>query len=268
MKAQIAEGCTCGEAVEWLTCQAQCYRFTIEEDKVEYSIWEHIGTHASHPRPPGGRRSPRVRNALDQQVTRHHAASAYQLRMGDLGPGSVPLHRISPVLSDPCAARYELSKSRERLGINPKAHKGGFHFMCSLSQWNTELPAPFIADSNIGGPCYIVLQTPFMKHIINESVDDWIKDPKTGSVVGRHSFVTDIDHGYFRDGNLMVSCAFSGSHGMEEWVPVLYLWLGNLDAEHHRPHFRKLFRDVVDHSGDQFHHDYLTNVCYRINITY
>jgi hypothetical protein len=56
--------------------------------------------------------------------------------------------------------------------------------MCSLSEWNTELPAPFIADSNISGPYYIVLQTPFMKYIINESVDDCIKDLKTGSVVG------------------------------------------------------------------------------------
>jgi len=149
-------------------------------------------------------------------VTQHHAASAYQLQMGDLGPGSVLLHQISPAHSDPCAAWYELSKSREHLGINPKAHKGRFYFMRSFSDWNTELPTLFIADSNIGGPCYIVLQTPFMKRIINKSVDDWIKDLKTGSVVGRHGFVADIDHGYFHNGKLMVSCAFSASRGREE----------------------------------------------------
>src|ERR1700720_4741611 len=70
-----------------------------------------------------------------------------------------------------------------------------------------------------------------------------------------------MNHGYFCDGNLMVSCAFSGRDGMEEWVPVLYSWLGGLDAPHHRPHFRKLFHEVVDHAGERFHHDYLTNVC-------
>jgi hypothetical protein len=190
----------------------------------------------------------------------HHGASAYQPQTGDLGPGSVPLHQISPALADPRAARYELSKSRERLGIKPKSHKGGFHFMCALSEWNMELPVPFIIDSNIAGPSYIVLQTPFMNCIINKSVDDWIKDPKTGSVAIQHGFVTDIDHGYFCDRNLMVSCAFSGSDGMEEWVPVLYSWLGGLDAPHHQLHFCKHSREVVDHAGEQLHGDYLTNV--------
>ena len=113
-----------------------------------------------------------------------------------------------------------------------------------------------------------MLQTPFMNHIINKSVDDWIKDPKTGSVAFRHGFVTDIDHGYFCDGNLMVSCAFSGSDSMEEWVPVLYSLLGGLDAPHHQPHFRKLFHEVVDHAGEQFHRDYLTNVSYATALLY
>ena len=255
VKAQVFEGCGCSGDLQWLTCEAQCYRFVIKEDGVEYSIWEHAGSHNSHVRPPGGRCSPWVRNAVDQQVTWHHGASAYQLQTGDLGPGSVPPHQISPTLADPRAAQYELSKSREHLGIKLKSHKGGFHFMRALSEWNMELLVPFIIDSNIAGPSYIVLQTPFMNHIINESVDDWIKDPKTGSVAIQHGFVTDIDHGYFRDRNLMVSCAFSGSDGMEEWVPVLYSWLSGLDAPHHQPHFRKLFCEVVDHAGEQFHCD-------------
>jgi len=138
--------------------------------------------------------------------------------------------------------------------------------MHSLGEWNTELADPFVVDSNIVGPIYIVLQTPFMNCIANESVDDWIKDPQTGSVVGQHGFVTDIDHGYFRDGNLMMTCAFSGSGGMEEWVPLLYSWLGHLDAAHHRPHFRKLFRGVVDHAGESFHRDYLTNVSFTPSV--
>jgi hypothetical protein len=69
--------------------------------------------------------------------------------MGDLGPGSVPLHQISPVLAGPRAAQYELGKSKKCLSINPKAHKGGFHFMCTLGEWNMELPYLFIVDSNI-----------------------------------------------------------------------------------------------------------------------
>lgn len=103
MKVQMLEGCAspCDGVFQWLTCDARCYRFVIEEDGVEYSIWEHSGSHDSHPRPPGGRRSPRVRDGIDQQVTRHHDTSAYQLRTGDLGSGLVPLHQISPALADP-----------------------------------------------------------------------------------------------------------------------------------------------------------------------
>jgi len=127
---------------------------------------------------------------------------------------------------------------------------------------------PFIVDLNIGGPSYIVLQTLWMNHIISKSVNDWIWDPKTGLVASRHGFITDIDHSYFWDGNLMVSCAFSGRNGMEEWVPLLYSWLGGLDAPHHWPHFCKLFHEVVDHAGKNFHHDYLTNVCCAIDILY
>jgi hypothetical protein len=59
MSTQLAQGCPksdCGDMLEWRCCEAQIYRFVIKEDGVEYSNWEHIGYHDSHPRPPTGRK--------------------------------------------------------------------------------------------------------------------------------------------------------------------------------------------------------------------
>jgi hypothetical protein len=101
-KAQLNAGCPdpCGGSYTWLTCDAKTLRFITKQNGIQYSVWEHLGSHKSHPRPPGGRLSLRQRQAVDQQVLRHHDASAYQLRTGDLGPGSVPLPQISPSLAN------------------------------------------------------------------------------------------------------------------------------------------------------------------------
>ena len=59
MSTQLARGCPksdCGDVLEWRHCEARIYRFVVKEDGVEYSNWEHIGYHDSHPRPPPGRK--------------------------------------------------------------------------------------------------------------------------------------------------------------------------------------------------------------------
>ena len=62
MRAQLDRPCsdsTCGDVLIWVTCEARSYRFVINEDGSQYSIWEHTGSHCSHPRPPPGRQPPR-----------------------------------------------------------------------------------------------------------------------------------------------------------------------------------------------------------------
>jgi hypothetical protein len=199
-KAQLAAGCPdpCGGSYTWLTCDAKTLRFIIKRRDIQYSVWEHLGSHESHPRPPGGRLSLRQQQAVDQQVLRHHDASAYQLRTGDLGPGSVPLPNISPSLANARAALYAVHKSHENLGIHPRAQKGAGSVLCSFTQLTTELSTSFLLDSSITGPVYILLATPFMSQIMNEAIDDWLVDPTDGPSVGRHGFVTDVDHSFFR----------------------------------------------------------------------
>ena len=60
MISQIARGCPeCAGELQHIPCEARTFHFVVEEDSSQYSVWEHSGTHHSHPRPPAGRRPPR-----------------------------------------------------------------------------------------------------------------------------------------------------------------------------------------------------------------
>ena len=71
MRAQLARGCSnigCGRALVQIPCKARTCSFVWEENGVRYAIWEHIGSHSSHPRPPVGRKLPHSRRAQDARV--------------------------------------------------------------------------------------------------------------------------------------------------------------------------------------------------------
>jgi hypothetical protein len=94
---------------------------------------------------------------------------------------------------------------------------------------------------------------------MKEAINDWLTDPTEGPSVGRHGFVTNVDHSFFRQGNLLASCGWSNV--MSAWVPVLFCWIDCLDADHHRLHFRRIFNTIVKHSGSKFDKKFLTDVC-------
>lgn len=268
-KVQLDTGCACGGAFIWMKCDAKTSRYTISRDGEEYLVWEHSGLHLVHDRPPAGRLSAEQWAAVDQQVSRHHDATAFQLRNGDLGLGSVPLAKIAPKLAGGRLARYAVAKSREHQGINPKAQKGAAGTLHSFSNLANELSTPFLMDSGVNGPVYIVMFTPFMSRIIKEAIDDWILDAREGPSVGRHGFVTDGDHKFFRQGNLLVTSAWSPV--ITSWVPIVYTWVDRLDAEHHKPHFLTLFHVIIEHAGDNFDKKFFSHVSQinymlRINI--
>ncbi|KAF8061718.1 hypothetical protein FPV67DRAFT_293744 [Lyophyllum atratum] len=238
-------------------CNVKTQHFDIERGGEIFRVWEQHGEHL-HERPPGGRLTQREKKAVDAQVFRRHDSTAHQLRTGDTGPGSVPLHAISPLLTDPRKARYQVGKSRERLGINLATNKGGFSTIHTLGSLNKELEVPFMVESQFHGPTYICLQTPFMEQIVKEAVESWIEDERDGPSASRHGFVTEGDHSYFQHGVLLVSCSFSAVLNM--WVPVLYTWIDGQDINHHRPHFRRLFASVVKYAGSEFESKFLLHV--------
>ncbi|KAJ7721712.1 hypothetical protein DFH07DRAFT_946809, partial [Mycena maculata] len=249
--------CRFGEPLQHQTCKARSYHFKMLRNDVLIAVWEHVGDHDTHKRPPGGMLSKDEQDMLDNQVSRRQNATAHQLRTGDAGPGSVPLADIAPVLANPRAARYHVSQSQARVGIPSAASsKGGLGFLQSFTNLRNRLTTPFIVDSSLNGPVYVSFQTPFMDDLIKESVEAWISDFSEGPEAGRHGFVTDGDMSFFRHGPPLASCVFSG--GFTSWAPVLYTWIGEQDTAHHRAHFRCLFKSVIKHAGARFNSSYLS----------
>jgi hypothetical protein len=59
MNVQLERNCPeCFNDLLWIKCEARAYRYVVEDNGAHYSIWEHSGSHKSHPRPPVGRRPP------------------------------------------------------------------------------------------------------------------------------------------------------------------------------------------------------------------
>ncbi|TBU52815.1 hypothetical protein BD310DRAFT_995754 [Dichomitus squalens] len=161
--------------------------------------------------------------------------------------------------SDPRAARNAVEKSKARLGLTSGGSKGGRAVLRELGGLNNKLGMRFIIESSFSGPTYFTLESPFMLDVIRDSVQDWIVQDDSGSDAGRHGFCTDGDHSFFAGtGTLLATCAFSTV--IQQWVPVLYTWIDALDTDHHRPHFRRLNKHILDVSGEQFDPKYLTTI--------
>ncbi|KAF6749356.1 hypothetical protein DFP72DRAFT_1142473 [Ephemerocybe angulata] len=243
--SQLAEGCRqCGASpLTDYTCNAVTYTYReVGEDGQEYLCWQHQGVH-DHMRPPyNGRLSHYEKAAIDREVLRNPDASAHRLRLGGKTPGSLPLSKISPALSDPRRARYQQKESRARLGLSAPPIRSGITFLKKINGINRELKETFLVDSSLHDLGYLTFQTPWMKNQIKESVLDWVKmGPETE---GRHGFVTDGNHSYFKDGVLLVSCIFSSK--LLSWVPVLFSWLSRIDTAHHIPHFNRISTTVLE----------------------
>ncbi|KAF4612985.1 hypothetical protein D9613_010733 [Agrocybe pediades] len=250
-KRQLQQACTgkssarsqpCGASLVHVECDAQAHHYKVERDGVVLLVWEHFGFH-KHPQPPNGRLTAEEEEALDHQVSQRPSASAHEYRTGDSFTRSIPLGEIAPALSNPRKARYEVEKSRTRLGLDGgRINNGLTSFLGSVMNLQEGLSKPFIIDSKFHGPTYLVFQTPFMRRILEESVDSW-KDDSNGP---RHGLVTDGDHTYFKEGVLNVTCAFSSV--LCAWVPVLYTWIYKLDISHHRPHFQHISQSIVQYT--------------------
>lgn len=179
-------------------------------------------------------------DALDRQVRHCPEATVHQRWTGDTGPDSQPLSEISQVLANPRAARYHVAQSQFCLGIEtPLATKGGLAVFKSLAELSTDFKGPFVIDSSVHGPSYLVFQTLFMKDLVDETVETWTLDS-----TGRHGFVTDGDHSFFNMGVLLITCSFSTI--IQSWAPVLYTWILQQDIEHHCPHFHHISKRIVE----------------------
>ncbi|KAF9059636.1 hypothetical protein BDP27DRAFT_1431055 [Rhodocollybia butyracea] len=234
-------------------------RCSVSRSDGEYLLWNHVGDH-DHPHPPGGRLSERQRLEVQQQVFQNQTATAHQLRAGNTSLGSVPLHEIAPKLAGARTARYHVNQAKSTLGITPASpSKGSSAVLHGWRELQEKLDEPFIIDSQLHGPVFLVFQTDFMRKMLNASVDSWLDGSQVGDPeFSRHGCITDGDHSFFLSANLLATCVFN--IGLLAWVPVLYTYMDGLDTSHHKPHFKHLFSQIRDYAGNNFEPSMLTHV--------
>ena len=95
-------------------------------------------------------------------------------------------------------------------------------------------------DSSVQDAVYFACQTPFMRRLLEESVETWSHDE---SAMPRFSMITSTNYALFDEGILDVTRLFDIT--LSCWVPVLFTWIQCEDEAHHRPHFRHLNRCII-----------------------
>ncbi|KAI0761214.1 hypothetical protein BC629DRAFT_1597356 [Irpex lacteus] len=262
LKQQLIKNCTYARCrdpqLQHIQCDAYTLQWEAHTDGGVVLIWEHHGEH-DHRQPPDARLSQEEQERVDAQVALRPDASAHQLRTGSLTPGSVPLGEISQKLADPRKARAALSKSRERLGLQPESHKGAAAFLKGVETLFEEtIKEPFLIGSGLVRPAYICVQTDFMRQVLYDAVQDWLRAAAEGPDVGRHGSVTDGDNSFFSQGNVITTCMFNLT--ANQWALVLYTWMLHVDTDHYRIHFLQLNRDLIKAAGDKFDRRLLSGV--------
>ncbi|KAJ7589359.1 hypothetical protein C8J56DRAFT_1049006 [Mycena floridula] len=233
-----------------------------EPESHTWLVWRHYGTH-THARPPRGTLSPDEEAKIDEQIRMHSDASAHKLRVGTKHPDSVPLGEIAPQLGDASRARYQVTKGRKRLGLTSgHIDKTMPNFLdalkeCETTKWKTR----FVISTQLsGGIYYMCFQTPFMRKMLEEGVESFLRDLSTESFTGAcHGFVSDGDHSFFQGplGVLFGSCVYN--EVLCGWVPVLYTWLHGFSANHFRWHFWRFNLMIVEISGKRFTRELLVH---------
>jgi hypothetical protein len=126
MKAQLAKGCLsdeCGRPLLQIPCKARCYSFVVEEDGVQYSIWEHVGSHRSHPRPPPGRKLPPCSRKAPDKAMGHGDTLRDPLNKNDRISGSTLSRQTTPANVHPQATPDEVGTSHDHSATHTTTRK-------------------------------------------------------------------------------------------------------------------------------------------------
>lgn len=241
-----------------LSCSAYMILVRLERDETKILHFKHSGSH-NHPRPPGALLSANEEKAIEAQIARRPHASVHELMTGDTAPGSVPLGQISATLNKNRRADYVVNKAKEKMGLVTKKTTVGFALFDAIAKLERDVEEPFIVDSSMIRPTFCCLQTEFMRTVLHEAINDWLRSTSDGPLAARHGFVTDGDHTFFNKGVLLATVVFNVRTA--RWIPVLYTWILKQDEQHHRSHFRNLNKGVLQFSGDRFDPKMLVCVC-------
>lgn len=249
--------CSDGKAYSWLALNST--------GSLMYH-WHHQGTHESHGLPPPKGLTMKEKEKLLRIVQTNPKGSAHTLRTGEGIPDADPLYEISPVLANSSSARYHVGLARKtaRVSKSEGLGSGGFSVMKALGELKDRDGKCFILETSLQPVTYIIFQTPWMKQVLCDAVDEWLADAVDAA--GRHGVVSDTNETFFREGGLQISAVFDTN--LLQWVPIQLTWMLGKTEQHFRPHFRRLNQAILEHSGDRFKYTLVMQVFLTYFIDY
>ncbi|EGF97334.1 uncharacterized protein MELLADRAFT_85854 [Melampsora larici-populina 98AG31] len=110
---------------------------------------------------------------------------------------------------------------------------GQAHCLCTMMDWSRK--GLIVVSSSISGAdAHISFQTPWMAEVLVEPDDR--SDTYTGGLL------SDITYRFFKMGYLLTTSKYCET--IKRWVPVLFTWLGGLEALHYKIHFKNLLQQI------------------------
>lgn len=208
---------------------------------------EFRGFHVHNP-PPNAKLNREQTEKLTTIMQHQSNATASQLQQRAIlhldGTSSSVLD-INPTLVNTGKLQYHCKKISQQL--NPRS-EGASEVNSFLSQWRKlqqDFPG-WIQSSNFqAGEEIVVMQSPAMALLYSAF------DVRTGD---QNGYVTDAAHAFFKDGLLLVTCAFNEI--LLRWVPVVFSYMGSHTKEAYAAHFRvlmKTIKQLVPDCSDAFY---------------
>lgn len=189
-----------------------------------------------HESPPNGKLNHPQSEAAGKVFRSQPNATPSQLKRSaglDENGDSQSIDQINPIFSNPCKISYQRRKMLNGPGSKSTSAGNSESWMIDWDMLHEEFPE-WIKHSNIKpGERVIVMQSTEMESYFSKY------EVRTQD---QNGYVSDAAHAFFRNGLLLVSCAFD--HVCLRWVPVVFSYLGSQTKEAYAQHFRVLFRSI------------------------
>ncbi|EGG02158.1 uncharacterized protein MELLADRAFT_91610 [Melampsora larici-populina 98AG31] len=231
---------TCDGLRTHIKCDAVC-RFDAELDKNGKEGWgllRHQGTH-QHEWAESKKADPISKEKLKEKVLNDPKTGPLGMKVGQAHTRKDPIESVTDIhTSFGHADRLGIYLRRvflRQAGImtNSQDPESGDKWLQSMMDWSKK-GLRVVSSSIAGEDAHISFQTGWMAEVLVE--------PDERSTTYTGGLLSDVTYRFFKMGYLLTTSKYCET--IKRWVPVLFSWLGGLQAEHYKIHFKNLLQQI------------------------
>ncbi|EGF98693.1 uncharacterized protein MELLADRAFT_95492 [Melampsora larici-populina 98AG31] len=220
-------------------CDTMC-RIDVELDdhgEEQWGLLRHQGTH-KHEWAEAKKADPIAKEQLKDKVLNDSKTGPLGLKVGRAHTGTEPIQSVVDL--------HTSFGNADRLGYlrrvflveagimtNTRDPEAGDKWLVSMMDWSRK--GLIVVSSSISPEdAHISFQTGWMAELLVEP------DEKSTTYTG--GLLSDVTYRFFKMGYLLTTSKYCKT--LKRWAPVLFTWLGGLQSEHYKIHFRNLLRQI------------------------